>query len=69
MKRMKAFTPTRANLTVRKMLVLLNFTDKEASANTGVEMSKAKVVLGNYETPATDGKLKPYEAVVYELVN
>ena len=53
----------------KKMLVLLNFTDKEASANTGVEMSKAKVVLDNYETPATDGKLKPYEAVVYEVVN
>ena len=53
----------------RKMLVLLNFTDKEASANTGVEMSKAKVTLGNYETVSTDGKLKPYEAVVYELVN
>ena len=53
----------------KKMLVLLNFTDKEASANTGVEMSKAKVTLGNYETVSTDGKLKPYEAVVYELVN
>ena len=53
----------------KKMLVLLNFTDKEASANTGVEMSKTKVVLGNYETVSTDGKLKPYEAVVYELGN
>ncbi len=53
----------------KKMLILLNFTDKEASANTGVEMSKAKVVLGNYETVSTDGKLKPYGAVVYELGN
>jgi oligo-1,6-glucosidase len=51
----------------KKLLILLNFTDKEASANTGVEMSKAKVVSGNYETVSTDGKLKPYEAVVYEL--
>ena len=53
----------------KKMLVLLNFKDKEASANTGVEMSKAKVILDNYETPATDGKLKPYQAVVYDLGN
>ena len=53
----------------KKMLVLLNFTDKEASANTGVDISKAKVVLGNYETASTDGKLKPYEAVIYEVAN
>jgi oligo-1,6-glucosidase len=51
----------------KKMLVLLNFTDKEASANTGVDMSKAKVVLGNYPNSTTDGKLKPYEAVVYKV--
>ncbi len=53
----------------KKMLILLNFTDKEASANTGVDMSKSKVALGNYAAPSTDGKLKPYEAVVYELGN
>jgi oligo-1,6-glucosidase len=53
----------------KKMLIMMNFTDKEASANTGVDMSKAKVVLGNYETVSTDGKLKPYQAVVYELGN
>jgi oligo-1,6-glucosidase len=51
----------------KKMLILLNVTDKEATANTGIEVSKAKVVLGNYTTPSSDGKLKPYEAVVYEL--
>ncbi len=53
----------------KKMLIMLNFTDKEASANTGVDMSKAKVTLGNYETPSIDGKLKPYQAVIYELGN
>lgn len=51
----------------KKMLILLNFSDKEAAANTGIEMSKAKVLLGNYAAPSSDGKLKPYEAVVYEL--
>jgi oligo-1,6-glucosidase len=51
----------------KKMLIMLNFTDKEATGNTGIEMSKAKVVLGNYAEPSKDGKLKPYEAVIYEL--
>lgn len=51
----------------KKMLILLNFTEKEATANTGIDMSKAKVVLGNYAEPSKDGKLKPYEAVIYEL--
>ncbi|NJM54191.1 MAG: alpha-glucosidase [Blastocatellia bacterium] len=53
----------------KKLLILLNFTDKEATANTGVDMKQAKVALGNYATPSIDGKLKPYEAVVYELGN
>ncbi len=51
----------------KKLLILLNFTEKEASANTGIEMSKAKILLGNNPTPSSDGKLKPYEAVIYEL--
>ena len=63
---MKAFTPTR-ELNGKKMLVMLNFTDKVASANTGIDMSKAKILLGNYAEVSKDGKLKPYEAVVYEF--
>jgi oligo-1,6-glucosidase len=51
----------------KKLLVMLNFTDNEASANTGLDLSKAKVVFGNYAESSKDGKLKPYEAVVYEL--
>jgi oligo-1,6-glucosidase len=53
----------------KKMLIMLNFTDKDATAKTGIEMSKAKIVLGNYAESSKDGKLKPYEAVVYELGN
>ena len=34
----------------RKILVLLNFRDKAASVNTGLDLSKAKVLLGNYPT-------------------
>ncbi|MBX7171504.1 MAG: alpha-glucosidase [Pyrinomonadaceae bacterium] len=51
----------------KKWLILLNFTDKEATANTGLDVSKAKVLLGNYAESSKDGKLKPYEAVVFEL--
>ena len=56
-------------LNSRKLLGLLNFKATEATANTGLDLSKAKVLLGNYNTPSTDGKLKPYEAVVMELLN
>ncbi len=51
----------------RRLLVLLNFKDKDAIANTGLDLTKAKVLMGNYATPSTDGKLKPYEAVIFEL--
>jgi oligo-1,6-glucosidase len=50
----------------KKVLVLLNFQDHAASANTGMDVSKAKVLVGNYPAPARDGKLRGYEAVLYE---
>ena len=53
----------------RKLLIMLNFTTKEATANTGIDLSKAKVLLDNYADASKDGKLKPYEAVIYELGN
>lgn len=53
----------------RKLLILLNFKAVESSVNSGFDLGKAKVLLGNYPTPSMDGKLKPYEAVVMELVN
>ena len=51
----------------KKLLVLLNFTGKAASANTGIDVGKASVLMDNYEHPSKDGTLKPYEAVIYEL--
>jgi oligo-1,6-glucosidase len=53
----------------KRLLILLSFKDKDATANTGLDMSKAKVLLGNYATPSTDGKLRPYEAVIMEMAN
>ena len=51
----------------KKMLILLNFKDHAALANTGIDLSHARILLGNYPDPSKDGNLRPYEAVVYEL--
>lgn len=51
----------------KKILVLLNFKDKPANANTGMSLSNAKILIDNYNTASADGTLKPYEAVIYEL--
>jgi oligo-1,6-glucosidase len=51
----------------KKILVLLNFKAQPAKANTGLNLSRAKVLIGNYTVPSLTGMLKPYEAVVLEL--
>ena len=51
----------------KKMLVLLNFKSKPATANTGINFTNAAVLAGNYPHPSATGSLQPYEAVVYEL--
>ena len=50
-----------------KLLVLLNFSAKSVSTNTGVDLSTAKSLLGNYPTPSMNGSLQPYEAVIHTL--
>jgi oligo-1,6-glucosidase len=51
----------------KKVLVLLNFKSRPAMAHTGLHLDKAPVLLGNYADPSRDGKLRPYEAVIYQL--
>ena len=51
----------------KKILVLLNFSDRAATPKTGFNTSKAKILLANYSTPAKDAQLRPYEAIVYQL--
>jgi oligo-1,6-glucosidase len=51
----------------RKLLILLNFKATESTVKTDLDLSKAKVLLGNYKDFSTDGKLKPYQAVILEL--
>lgn len=51
----------------KTLLVLLNFTRETATANTGIDLSKAKVLYGNYPKSSTGNQLNPYEAVILEL--
>ncbi len=51
----------------KTFLVILNFTAKPATVQTGVDMRKAQLLLNNYGTPPVTGALRPYEAVVYQL--
>jgi oligo-1,6-glucosidase len=51
----------------KKILVLLNFKAQDAKANTGLDLSKAKILIGNYTDPSLNGNLRPYEAIVMEI--
>lgn len=51
----------------KKLLILLNFSAKNASVNTGLALSNAKIRLSNYEKASTNGQLQPYEAIVMEM--
>ncbi len=57
----------------KELLILLNFSAAEATAQTGVSMRKAKLLLCNYpgemERSTNTGvvTLRPYEALVYQL--
>ena len=51
----------------KKFLVLLNFTSATSKANTGIDLSKVKLLISNYEKAAADGNLRPYEAAVFEF--
>jgi oligo-1,6-glucosidase len=50
-----------------RRILVLNFRDRAASVDEGLDWSKARVMLGNYPAPSRNGQLRPYEAVVYEL--
>lgn len=51
----------------KKFLVLLNFTSKESTVKTGMDISKGKVLMNSYGATAATETLKPYEAAVIEL--
>jgi oligo-1,6-glucosidase len=51
----------------QKFLILLNFSNKIAKADTGLNLKKAKTLIGNYAKSSKNGSLQPYESVIYEL--
>jgi oligo-1,6-glucosidase len=51
----------------KKVLVLLNFSSKNAKANTRLNNKKGEVLINNYGSPSQKENLRPYEAVIYEL--
>jgi oligo-1,6-glucosidase len=57
----------------KKLLVLLNFTDKEKQADVTQDLKGASILLCNYrDVPGREGGkagigLRPYEAVVYQV--
>ncbi len=51
----------------KKLLILLNFSNKTATVNTDYNIADAKVLIGNYTDVSLDKTLKPYEAIILEL--
>ena len=51
----------------KKMLILLNFKTENAAAHTGLDLSKARVIVDNYPAPSATEELRPYEARILEL--
>ena len=49
----------------RKLLVLINFKESDATANVPFELKDAKYLFGNYDS--FNGTLKPYQAVILEV--
>lgn len=53
----------------KKILVLLNFSEKESTFNIALPTSKFKIILDNYSSTKEMKKntLRPYEAVIIEI--
>lgn len=57
------------DLNGKKMLVLLNFSDKISSFNLGISLNQSTIVLDNYSNTGKikNNTLRPYEAVILEF--
>jgi oligo-1,6-glucosidase len=51
----------------KKWLILLNFSTTESSVKIGYNYRTKKQIINNYNVVTASEKLRPYEAVVYEL--
>ena len=62
----KVYAYTR-ELNGKKLLIMLNFSAKNGTPNTGIDISNAKLLINNYPAPGGTNELRPYEALIYEL--
>jgi oligo-1,6-glucosidase len=51
----------------KQLIVVLNFKEKQSRLNSGLDLTKAKILIHNYEAASVDGSLRPYEAVIYQI--
>lgn len=51
----------------KKILVLLNFTNRVSTVNIPIDLTKANLILDNYPPGPMTPALRPYEAAIYEL--
>jgi oligo-1,6-glucosidase len=51
----------------KKFLIVLNFTKNESAYNVDVDLRKATLVLNNLTTAPINGKVQPYQALIYRL--
>lgn len=53
----------------KKMVILLNFTEKESTFDLGFSIAKSEVILGNYPKSKSKNNniLRPYEALILEM--
>ncbi len=51
----------------RKILVMLNFSRRRIVTDTGMDISRSRVLISNYPTKMEGRELRPYEAIVFEL--
>jgi oligo-1,6-glucosidase len=49
----------------KKLLILINFKETEATVKVPFDLNKAKALFGNYDN--FNGTLKPYQAVIFEV--
>ncbi len=51
----------------KKLLVVLNFSESEATLAMDIDLANAEILIGNYVLPSANNFFKPYEAVIYQL--
>jgi oligo-1,6-glucosidase len=51
----------------QKLMVVLNFSDTQATLNADIDVAKRVILIGNYELASNSNLYRPYEAVVYDI--